>query len=507
MEKASPAKRIAKNTFFLYLRSFILLAISIYSSRVVLDILGVEDFGIYNLVGGVVALFSSLKVVFSAAIQRFLNYTRGLGDEEGVRHIFNLSVIIQLLLALGFAILVEAFGLWFIPNKLDIPDEMLGPAMFVFHCSIATSVISIIGVPYNAVVIANERMNFYAYVSIAEAIIKLGAVFLLPFLPFLPLRSYAVLILLCQTFMLIVNYIYCRQFSECKFEKYWDRSLFQKLASFSGWNFFGNLVFSLVNEGINIVLNLFGGLVANAARGIMMQIRNAIENLSSNLYLASQPYVMQQAATMEKEKLFNYIFILSRVIFYVILITVAPIIVYTEQILGIWLIQIPQYTVEFVRMILLFELVRCLHAPIEMLFLSEGRLKRYQLTEFVVLVISLPLSYTLLYYGLPLYSAYLAMTIVEFANLFAILFVAKKEMGLKVGDYVFKVLQKCALSLLIVSLAGGSFYYFTHDANKILSLIWIILLALVSASLIYVLILSEDEKKIVKGFINKKARN
>ena len=500
---SSSANRIAKNTFFLYVRSFVIMAITIYTSRVVLKVLGVEDYGIYNLVGGVVALFSSLKGVFSSAIQRYINYTRGLGDEEGVKHIFSLSIIIQAVLALLFFVLVEGFGLWFIPHKLVIPDGMMGTAMFVFHCSLITSVISILAVPFDALVIANEKMNYYAYISITEAVLKLAIVFSLPILPFVPLKSYAVLIMAVHILIVIANMIYCRRFPECRIEKYWNKDLFKQLASFSGWNFLGNIVYTLIQEGTNIILNLFAGVVANAARGIAAQVRSALEILSGNLYTASKPFVMQQAATVEKKTLFNYIYILSRVIFYVILITTIPIIVYAEQILGIWLVEIPEYTVSFVRVIMLFVLVRSLHSPIVMLFFAVGTIKRFQITECIVGLLALPLVYLFLYMGFPLYTAFIAMIIVELVNITSIVLVAQKEMGFKLTDYLLKVISRCVLAFIAVAVVAFAFYYFTNDVNKYVALIWFVLLAISEVALVYFIVLREDEKLLIKNLFSK----
>lgn len=500
---SSSANRIAKNTFFLYVRSFVIMAITIYTSRVVLKVLGVEDYGIYNLVGGVVALFSSLKGVFSSAIQRYINYTRGLGDEEGVKHIFSLSIIIQAVLALLFFGLVESFGLWFIPHKLIIPEGMMDTAMFVFHCSLITSVISVLAVPFDALVIANEKMNYYAYISITEAVLKLAIVFALPVLPFIQLKSYAVLIMAVHVLIVMINMLYCRRFSECRIEKYWNKDLFKQLASFSGWNFLGNIVYTLIQEGTNIILNLFAGVIANAARGIAAQVRSALTVLSDNLYTASKPFVMQQAATVEKKTLFNYIYILSRVIFYVMLITTIPIIIYAEQILGIWLVEIPQYTVSFVRVIMLYVLVRSFHSPIVMLFFAVGSIKRFQITECVTGVLGLPLIYGFLYCGLPLYSAFIAMIIIDIINLLAIVLVAQKEMGFKLTDYLLKVISRCGLAFVAVAVVAGAFYYFTHNANKYIAIIWFVLLAFSELAVVYFVVLQEEEKLLIKNMFAK----
>lgn len=503
MENISSVNRIAKNTFFLYVRSFVLMAISIYTSRVVLEVLGVRDYGIYNLVGGVVAMFSSLKGVFSSAIQRYLNYTRGLGDEEGVRHIFSTSVIIQVGIAFFFFIIVECFGQWFIPHKLNIPDGMMDSAMFVFHCSLITAVISIIAVPLDALVIANEKMDFYAYLSIAQALLKLAVVFVLPLLPFSALKSYSVLVLTVFLLIVLANYLYCRRFPECRIERYWDKGLFKKLASFSGWNFLGNFIYTLIHEGTNIIINLFAGVVANAARGIAMQVRGALDMLSSNLYMASKPFVMQQAATVDKQKLFDYIYVLSRVIFYVILVTTVPLIVYSEQILSVWLVEIPDYTISFVRVCMLYVLVRSLHSPMVMLFFAVGNIKRFQITECIVGLLTLPLVYLFLHFGLPLYTAFVAMIVVEIINLISIVLVAQKEIGFCLKDYIEKVIIRCGGASVMVSLIATLFYYLTSSVNKYISLLWFLLLVLCSGGSIYLAVLTNEEQTMIKDIIHK----
>lgn len=503
MDNKSSAKRIAKNTVFLYLRSFIMMLIAIYTSRVVLKVLGVEDYGVYNLVGGVVAMFSSLKGVFSSAIQRYLNYTRGAGDEEGVKHVFSLSVIIQCGIAVLFFVLVEGFGLWFIPNKLIIPEGMINTAMFVFHCSLLASVISILAVPYDALIIANEKMNYYAYISITESVLKLSIVFLLPVLPFIPLKSYAVLVLLVHIVIVFFNVLYCRRFPECRIEKYWNRELFKQLFSFSGWNFLGNMVYTLIHEGTNIILNLFAGVVANAARGIATQVRSALEMLSNNISMASRPFVMQQAAIVDKTTLFNYIYILSRVVFYVLLITTVPIFVYTEQILSIWLVEIPQYTVSFVRVIMVFVLFRSLHSPIVMLFFAIGKIKRFQITELIVGSLTLPLVYLFLSLGFPLYTAFIAQIIVDVSNLIAIVFVAKKEFDFSLRDYFNNVILYCILAFAAVSILALLFFFLSRGANKYMALIWLVLLALLSGGMLYIFVMKKEEKEIAKSFLMK----
>ena len=250
-------------------------------------------------------------------------------------------------------------------------------------------------------------------------------------------------------------------------------------------------------------LNLFAGVVANAARGIAVQVRTAMETLSVNLNLASRPFVMQQAATVEKKILFNYVYTLSRVIFYVMLITTIPIIIYAEQLLAIWLVVIPEYTISFVRVIMLFVLVRSLHSPVVMLFFAVGRLKRFQITECIVGLLGLPLIYFLLYMGLPLYFAFVGMIIIEIINLTAILIVAQIEMGLKCLEYLKNVVYKCVLAFIAVTVIAVPFYYFTHEASKYASIIWLALLAISETAIVYLVVLGEEEKLLVKNLFNK----
>lgn len=324
-------KRIAKNTLLLYLRSIIVMILSIYSSRVLLKTLGVDDFGLYSVVGGVVAMFSSLKSVLAAAVQRFLNFEKGKGNNQQVQKIFNMSILVHLAIALLFALIVECFGCWYICNYLIVPHNNIDTALFVFHCSVIASMITIYTIPYDAVVIANERMDFYAIQSITDVTLRLAIIFLLPILPFSFIRSYAVLILIVAILIRIMSVIYTKRFPECKSLKYWNKETFKELISFAGWNFFGCIAYSLIEEVTNLILNLFGGVVANAARGLAYQIRSAIMTLSNNVLVASQPFITQRAANVDISTFWTYIFIQSRVMFYIMMLTGLPIYIYMQN--------------------------------------------------------------------------------------------------------------------------------------------------------------------------------
>lgn len=249
----SNTNKIAKNTILLYLRSIIMMVLAIFTSRVLLATLGVENYGIYNVVGGVVAMFASIKSILASSVQRFLNFYKGKGEPDTVLKVFNTSINVHLILALLFAAVVEFVGIWFIKNQLVIPDGSLDSALFVFQCSLIAVIVTIVTIPYDAAVIANEHMNFYAYISVADTALKLLIIFLLPLLPFEYLNSYAVLVLAIAVLLRVISIIYCQRFAECRIVKIFDKDLFKDMSSFAGWNFFGCTASSLIEEGLSLI--------------------------------------------------------------------------------------------------------------------------------------------------------------------------------------------------------------------------------------------------------------
>ena len=501
MTASKNSKRIAKNTAMLYIRTFVILALALYTSRILLASLGVTDFGLYNLVAGVVGLFSSLKGVFASSVQRFLNYEKGLGNADGVHRVFCISVIVHILIAIVFALIVEAFGIWFINHKLNIPEGSVDTALFVFHCSIATACITILSTPYDAAIIANEKMNAFAWISILDAVLKLIIIFLITILPFENIRSYAVLLVCIALLIRGINVIYCRRFPECRFVFLWDKSLFKNLTSFAGWNFFGNTAYALVNEGLNMMLNIYGGVVANAARGIAYQVRAAVGQLSGNLLVASQPYIIQQAAKGDREETFRNINEVSRILFFIMAITVLPLIVYCEQILEIWLTTPPDYAVTFTRLILFYSVIRTLHGPIDLLFKAEGKIGRYQLVDSCSLCLSLPLSYILLEVGCPIYGVFLVMSGVEILNLLLITLLAQKMVGFEMEGYTINVLISSIFSLLICGVLGKLFYELLQPNNLLQLVGSVFLILVVNMICFYFFFFFLSEKLYVNKFV------
>ncbi|MCD8292028.1 MAG: polysaccharide biosynthesis protein [Prevotella sp.] len=468
--------------------------------------MGIDDYGIYNLVGGVVAMFVSLKNVFASSVQRFLNYEKGKGNDERVKKVFNLSMLIHVLLAISFAVIVEGFGLWFISHRLTIPAGSLSDALFVFHCSVFNAVILIMTSPYNAVIIANERINVFAWISVADALLKLLIIYIVPVLMFHYLRSYASLMMLIGIANIIFCISYCRKFTECTYALFWDKSLFVQLLSFAGWNFLGSTVFSLVSEGVNIILNIFGGVAINAARGISNQVKNSINTFSNNLFVAIQPFVIQQAASQDKDVIFRYTFRISRFMFLIVLMTVLPVIIYCDSILKVWLVHPPYMACIFLQLMLVNLAQRSLHSPLDLLFKSFGNIKLYQIIDSATLFLSLPISYVAMRLGLPLYAVFAVMCIVEVINLICVLSCAHIQLGLSLSEWLKRVGIYCLGVTVVLVALNLMMELFIHPHKFFEVAFTIILLFVLEALFAYSLLLNKQDKHFVQGYIGNKIK-
>lgn len=434
-------KTIITNTLFLYIRMILLMFISFYSSRVLLQKLGVEDFGIYNVVGGVVASFSSLRGVFASSTQRFFNIALGANDSSKLHKIFNISLFIHIFICAVFLLLAETIGLWFLQNEINIPQERLKAALIVYHFSIATSLITIMNVPFNALIIAYERMKFYSYISLLEGIMKLLILYLLIISNWDKLILYACLLFCISIIISIIYICYCRlKIGHYKIKICRDKSLLKEMSIFSGWNFFGNVAYTLVNEGINFLLNIFGGVILNAARGVAYQVRNAIMQFQSNLLVAIQPQAIQSYASNDTNRFFEIIFVSSKYLYYLFLCLALPTYIWIEDILKFWLGIVPDYSIAFIRCILFYLLIRSFHGPLDIYFKAVGRLKAYQMTELITLSTPILLSYLLLKLNFPYYCAFLSMGLMEVVNWTLILRLIKKDRMDFVSMYWKKVI-------------------------------------------------------------------
>ncbi len=398
MNKTETNKRIAKNSLMLYLRMLITMAVSLYTSRVVLNALGVNDFGVYNVVGGVVLLFSSLNTTMATAVQRFLNFEMGAKNPKRLNEVFNTSMIIHIIIALLVFVLLESVGVWFLNNKLNIPSESLSAANWVLQFSIFTFIVSVLSVPYDATIVANEHMKAFAYISIVEVTLKLLVAFSLTIFSFDKLKMYAVLMFSVSVILRLVYGVYSkRHFAETNFKWLLNRTLFVQMISFAGWNLIGVSSTLIRTQGVNVVLNLFYGTVVNAAMGIAFQVKQAVDNFSNNFLAALNPQITKSFAAKDFDYLFELVFKGSKYAFFLVFLLTMPIIIESNYILTLWLKNVPEYTVVFVRLILINAIIESMSKTLIQVMFATGDIKRYQIIVGSVTILNLPISILFLY--------------------------------------------------------------------------------------------------------------
>ena len=444
-------KRIAKNTLLLYVRMLFMMAVSLYTSRVVLDALGVEDFGIYNVVGGVVAMFTVLSGSLSAAISRFITYELGKENQENLNKIFSSAVTIQLGLAGIIILLAETIGIWFLNIKMNIPEIRMEAANWVFQFSILTFAINLISVPYNASIIAHEKMSAFAYISILEAIGKLAIAYLIVVSPMDKLIFYAILMCVVALIVRFTYGNYCkRHFSECTYHFIWDKQLLKQMFGFAGWNFIGAASAVLRDQGGNVVINLFCGPTVNAARGIAFQVNTAVNQFVTNFMTALNPQITKSYAAGNKEYMMTLIFQGARLSFYMLLSLSLPILVNTHYILELWLKIVPEHAVLFVQLVLIFAMSESISQPLITAMLATGKIRNYQIIVGGLQMMNLPISYLLLRLGFfPEITIIVAICISQ-CCLAARLILLRGMIGVSIQKY----LQKVYFNILTVSVVA-----------------------------------------------------
>lgn len=504
-QSSTGVKKIAKNTVIVYLRMVLLVIITFYISRILLKTLGVIDFGVYSVVGSISSSFLAIKSLFSESIQRFLNVSKGKNPNDYSEQIsiFNISIIIHLVLVVVFFLVVETVGLWLLQTKLDIPAERYDAACFVFQMTVLATCISIFSIPYDAVIIANEKMGFYATISVFDALLRLSFVFLLPIIGIDYLKTYSLLLVIIPTTTLLIQLLYVRRFSECKYDLRFNKKMFHDILILSGWNFFGNISFSLIHEGINLFLNIFGGVVMNSARAIAYQVRSVTSQFTTNTMLAVRPSIMQRSSTLENKDFYETIISLSRISFFAMLVPVAALIVYTPQILEIWLGAVPEKATLFTRIVLIGIVFRSLHDPLNIMYMSLGKIKRIMIVESLVMLCFLAIVYAVLKMGAPIWSPFLLLSIMELVIIILISFNARFELDFPFNKYIRRVLFPMIM-MMIISLI---LFYGLECVLKADSLLLTFLGSILSAVIEMVICLIFMEKKeldLLKRLINTK---
>lgn len=495
-------KRIAQNTLMLYIRMLLIMAVSLYTSRIVLNILGVEDFGIYNVVGGFVTMFGFLNSAMASASQRFLAFEIGKDDRTQLRNVFSMSINIHFLIAIFILLLAETAGLWFVNTQLTIPPERMIAAKWVYQFSILTLMVNMVSVPYNAMIIAHERMGVFAGVSIIEVTLKLLIVFMLQWFRFDKLKLYAVLMFGVALIIRLIYRIYCnRRFKESRFRWYWDKTLFRILVNYSGWNLWGNAAAVIMDQGINILLNIFFGPVVNAARGIAYQVRGAVNQFVYNFQMAINPQIIKSYAANNLKYMHQLIFQGAKYSFFLLFALSLPILFETEIILSLWLKTVPEYTVIFTRLIILNILIDSISGSLMTAAQASGKIKLYQGAVGGLLILNLPVSYLFLKMGfLPEVTLYVSLSI----SIIALLTRLKIISPLVHFDTIdfFKSVILRIISVILISISLPSIIYFSCEKHFV-RLIMVGVLSVVSVGLaIYLVGIDKTEKK----FFNNKLK-
>ena len=393
-------KRIAKNTFMLYIRMLFLMIVNLYTSRVILQALGVEDYGVYNAIAGFIAMFSMVSSAIACAISRFITFVLGQGDKDKLKKVFSTAIIIQLTLATIVVVLVEAVGVWFLNTHMTIPDGREVAANWVLQFALVTFVLNLWSTPYNAALIAHEKMAAFAYIGIFEGVANLIIAFMVMYSPFDRLIVYGAFICLIALITRMIYNGYCKKhFDECIFKWTFDYNLFKEMFSFAGWNFIGSISGLLRDQGINILFNVFCGPIINAARGLAIQVQTAVFKFSSNFYVAVQPQITKSYASDNVDESHDLVLRSSRFAFLLLTALIVPLITETDFILQLWLKEVPAHTTAFVQIILLCTLIDSLSTPLIYLMLATGNIKRYQIVVGLFNFINFPVAWIILYCG------------------------------------------------------------------------------------------------------------
>lgn len=491
-------KRIAKNTSLLYIRMILLMAVIFYTSRVILSTLGVEDYGIYNLIGGIITLFSFISHALVGAMQRFFNVALGHRDEARYHRIYVMGYNIFFLFS-GFLLLVgETVGLWFVKYKLNIPEGRENAAFWVYQISVLTLIVQLFRTPNNASIIAHERMEFYAYLSIGEALIKLGVVFLLQLFDTDKLILYAILYLVATSIVNLIYKVYCnRQFVACYYEWLWDSNLFKELVSFSGWSLLSNGSRTVTMQGENIFLNHYYSVSVNAARGVASQVYNAINTFVINFQTAFRPQLTKSYAAGEMKNHFSLLYRSSKFSFYLLLVLMIPIIFNMDAILNMWLVEVPQYTKEFCLFVLLAYLIDTLSDALSVSISANGNIKGLQISIAVVFVFQLIASFFALRAGWPPYIVSVFILVSHSIQYLFYIYFCKQLCDLHLKEYLKKVILPlipiCILSpVLPWFLQRFSTGFWQALGLCIIEVIWVLLL-------VWLLGMRKEEKQYVRS--------
>ena len=467
MQEKPNNKTIAKNTVFLYLRMLIVMLVSLYTSRVILQVLGVDDYGLYQTVGGVVGFLAFISNALGTATSRFITFALGKGNSRELKNVFSTTLTSHLLIGLLISLVAETIGLWYVYNKMVIPVDRFDAALVVFHISIVTAFISIIQVPYHAEVIAHEKMSIFAYVGIAEALGKLGIVYLLSIGEIDKLVLYAILLLLVHASIFCFYVWYSmRNFEEAVFKISFDKKLFAQIFSFSGWSLFANGSIALSNQGILLLLNLFFAPAVVTARSISLQVNNVASQFVTNFRTAANPQIVKRFAAGDYSGSKKLLLESTKFSYFLMLLIVLPLLLLADPILHVWLVEVPEYTVAFLQIVLVQSLFQVFDTSFFTALYAKGRIKENALLSPTIVFLCFPVVYFLFKLG---YSP-LALSWAYLVSYMLLGLLLKPILLIKIVDYTWKEILSIFGTCLLVTMASvviPLLTYFVFDVNSL----------------------------------------
>lgn len=503
-EEAPNNQRIAKNTVFMYIRMLFVMLLSLYTVRIVLSVLGEEDYGIYNVVAGFVSVIAFVSNSLQSATQRFYAYALGEKNHDQLKPIFNHFLLIFIMLALLVVILGETVGLWFVNHKMTIPEDRIYAANWVYQLALLSFVITIIAIPFSSLLVAHEKISVYAAISVLDCVLKLLIVFLLKVCPNDKLIWYGIWMLIVTLIKEITYYWYSRsKYEECRYKRCWDKNLFKSILSYSGWSLFGSCSNVANDQGNNVLINMFFGAIANASRAVSFQVSMALSSFSANFFIVMRPPIIKSYADKNYSYMMTLFYSSSKFSYYLIYMLFIPLFLETDYILDLWLVDVGDQMVLFTRLALIYSVILTQNLPITTMVQATGKVKRYfSIVEFFTLL-SLPLTYLFFKLGYPAeYTFYVSIGVFFMAHIIRVIVMRSLISFFSIKEYLLRFIMPAILVTLLSAILPVYLHY--HIDPAIWRLLSVIAAALVSVLLIALFVgMNKKERGLLFDMVGK----
>lgn len=505
MTELNSNKKILRNSLSLYVRMGFTLLVALYTSRVLLNKLGVDDYGLYTIVGGLISFLGFLNMAMSSTTQRFLAFDIGKGSKIELNKTFNLSVLIHSSLSILVLVIGEIIGSWYVLNVLNVANNQRTLAFIIFQLTLCMFIIKIMQVPFSATITAHEKMNIFARISIIEAFLNLGLLFILNFIENDKLILYTSMLLGINLIIFFLNFLYCKfNFKEIKLKFYYNKLKFKEMLSYSSWSLIGNLAVVSRGYGINIILNLFFGVVINAAYGVTMQFQSAISMFTDSFRMAINPQIIKNYANNNMDRMYELIYLSSKFSYFIMLFLIIPAWINIDFILKLWLVNPPEYTSVFVRLSVIYLLIESVSGALITAVQATGKIKNYQIVTGIIILLNLPISYLFLKLGYEPHVTYVISIIISVLALLSRLFFLRRLIDFPLKQYYNKVISRILITFPIIC----AYVYVVKDYNN--SFIEVVfnvgLSMLLAIILIFTFGMNSAEKNTIKSLILKKIK-